>query len=343
MKDDYFWPSSFRVHPSSLLQMITLTCTHCRATLEMDEAFAGGACRCQHCGTIQTVPSQLKRKAMSGGAANTKTLHVQPGRPVENPPPAPSSGLDELADIVASSGLTSRRLRHAEKPPVPEAKRKSLTVPIIVGAVVIVALLGIIIWLLARGSTSAPAKPQANIASPVVRQPGFCGVGLHVDSVVYVLDRGDSTRDLFGYLKEATYRSIESLGSDRKFQVVFWSNGSDDGYPLGGMVYATKDNIQSCKVALDEISAYGQTDITSAMTKAVSSNPDVIVIATGKASQLDDSFTQNVLKIRGDKPIKIDTFALGYAGTATALHDIASKTGGEFRIISSADLRTAGQ
>ena len=31
--------------------------------LEIDDAFAGGVCRCQHCGTIQTVPSK-KRAAM---------------------------------------------------------------------------------------------------------------------------------------------------------------------------------------------------------------------------------------------------------------------------------------
>ena len=35
--------------------MISLPCSHCQKTLEVDEAFAGGVCRCQHCGTIQTV------------------------------------------------------------------------------------------------------------------------------------------------------------------------------------------------------------------------------------------------------------------------------------------------
>jgi hypothetical protein len=36
--------------------MIRLTCTHCQKVLSVDEAFAGGVCRCRHCGTIQTVP-----------------------------------------------------------------------------------------------------------------------------------------------------------------------------------------------------------------------------------------------------------------------------------------------
>jgi hypothetical protein len=324
--------------------MITLTCTQCHATLEMDEAFAGGACRCQHCGTIQTVPSHLKRKAMSGGTGNTKTLHVQPGR--SEPTPAPSSGLDELADIVASSGLTSRRLRHAPSVPAeaPVAPpKKNLAIPIVVGAIVLLALAGVGIWLAMRGSSgSTSAKTQAT-ASPVAREPAFCGVKLDVPSVVYVLDRGDSTRELSGHLKEACYRSLESLGSDRKFQVVFWNNGSDEAYPSRGTIYATKDNVQACEKLFDEVSAFGQTDVTSAMTRAVASDPAVIVLATGKGWQLDESFTKTVLGIRKDKPIKIDTFALGDAGTNTPLRDVATKTGGEFHVVSPADLRAAGQ
>lgn len=325
--------------------MITLTCTQCHATLEMDEAFAGGACRCQHCGTIQTVPSHLKRKAMSGGTANTKTLHVQPGR-AEPAPPAPSSGLDELADIVASSGLTSRRLRHApnEIPAAPVAPpKKSLAIPLLISGVIVLVLAGVGIWHVMRGgSSTSSAKPQA-VEVPVAREPAFCGVKLDAPSVVYVLDRGDSTRELFGHLKEACYRSIESLGSDRKFQVVFWNNGSDEAYPSRGMIYATKDNVQACEKLFDEVSAFGQTDVQSAMTRAVASDPAVIVLATGKGWQLDDSFAKTVLNIRKDKPIKIHTFALGDGGTNSALRDIATKTGGEFHVVSPADLRAAGQ
>jgi hypothetical protein len=324
--------------------MITLTCTHCRATLEMDEAFAGGACRCQHCGTIQTVPTRLKRKAMSGGSTDTKTLHVQPSR--SEPVASPSSGLDELADIVASSGLTSRRLRHAPasapEAPVIEPAKKSLAIPIAIGAIVLVlGALGV--WFAMRGnSKETPAKTQAT-ATPVVREPAFCGVKLDVPSVVSVLDRGDSTRELFGHLKEAAFRSIESLGSDRRFQVLFWNNGSDEGYPSRGTVYATRDNIQACERTFEEISAFGQTDVGSALTKAVASKPAVIVLATGKAWQLDESFTKQVLDIRGDNPIKIHTFALGDSGTATPLRDIAAKTGGEYHALTQSDLRTAGQ
>src|SRR3712207_4087162 len=94
--------------------MIQLTCTGCRATLEMDEAFAGGVCRCQHCGTIQTVPSHLKSTAAPSYAqpAASKSLYQSPaaaGNGAAGSAPD-ASGLDALADVVASSGLSSSGL-----------------------------------------------------------------------------------------------------------------------------------------------------------------------------------------------------------------------------------------
>lgn len=38
--------------------MIRLSCSRCRHMLEIDAAFAGGVCRCQFCGTIQSVPKR---------------------------------------------------------------------------------------------------------------------------------------------------------------------------------------------------------------------------------------------------------------------------------------------
>ena len=49
--------------------MISLTCTSCKKVLQIDDAFAGGVCRCQYCGTIQTVPAALKQQARAGAPA----------------------------------------------------------------------------------------------------------------------------------------------------------------------------------------------------------------------------------------------------------------------------------
>src|SRR3954449_5158278 len=88
--------------------MIRLTCTHCKATLEMDDAFAGGVCRCQHCGTIQTVPTHAKNNAAyphTAGKTSNKSLYKGRTGPSFEAGSSSSSGLDELASAVAGSGL----------------------------------------------------------------------------------------------------------------------------------------------------------------------------------------------------------------------------------------------
>ena len=96
--------------------MISITCTQCRTVLTIDEAFAGGVCRCQHCGTIQTVPAQLKGSAGStpfvGPATTTKALYqnkaaaARTGGGYATSGQTSPSGLDDLAQAVVSSGLS---------------------------------------------------------------------------------------------------------------------------------------------------------------------------------------------------------------------------------------------
>src|SRR6476646_4224012 len=109
--------------------MIQINCTNCKALLQIDDAFAGGVCRCRHCGTIQTVPKHLKNangdgEGVAAAAAATeavgsgkaaKTLY-QKKRSVADPGGAGSgTGLDDLAGIVASSGLASIRLQQKKE------------------------------------------------------------------------------------------------------------------------------------------------------------------------------------------------------------------------------------
>src|SRR5688572_17749263 len=104
--------------------MISIHCTHCRQLLEMDDAFAGGVCRCQYCGTIQTVPSKSKSRSASGKSSSSsskngsnKALYKKKGVGGPGDSVAPASdtkvgtGLDELAEVVASSGLSRGSLR----------------------------------------------------------------------------------------------------------------------------------------------------------------------------------------------------------------------------------------
>ncbi len=326
--------------------MISLTCTNCRAVLEIDDAFAGGVCRCQTCGAIQTVPSRLKQVAASG-KAGPKTLYTRPARGEA----VPSSGLDELAQIVASSGLSSGRLRAKAPPAAPAKQAPSRGRALLIGGGALVALaIGAGIWMALPAQKDSGRATGLGGATDVAVQRSlasagatFCGVPLDDRVVIYVLDRGSGTADLFSYLKEVALKSAESLGNDRKFQIIFWNNGTDDAYPSAGPTYATAQNLEAARRALDGIYAHGQTDVASALSKAVSAAPDAIVLATGKGWQLDDGFVDQVLKIRKGRPIKIHTFALGGTEPSAILASIAQRTGGESRLVKDGELKQAAK
>ena len=343
--------------------MISLTCTDCRTVLTIDDAFAGGVCRCQHCGTIQTVPTHLKGNATrapgagsgAGSGAKTQKPVFARDRPAESGVRV-GTGLDELAEIVASSGigsagsgLRSGRLRKTGEGAAPTrftAKSPALWLSVAGG--VILVLLVIVVWL-AMGRSS-PQKAQAVAdaptsllqVEPLATGPHFCGIKLEGSVVIYVLDRGSATADVFDALKQAAYKSVESLGADRKFQVIFWSNGQDDSYPAGLPAYARPENVSACRRAMEDIAAFGQSEPSNALKRAIANKADVIVLVTGKGLELDSGLVQQTLQIRKSSAAKIHTVAIGDI-ESTVLKEIAAKTGGEYKTVSASTLRSFGE
>ena len=59
--------------------MIEIRCARCRRMLKINDAFAGGVCRCQYCGVIQTVPG---RPDPAGGRSQGQPP-VRPPSPVD--------------------------------------------------------------------------------------------------------------------------------------------------------------------------------------------------------------------------------------------------------------------
>jgi hypothetical protein len=309
----------------------------------MDDGFAGGACRCQHCGTIQTVPSRLKLK--SSEPVKTRTLYKNRPENIS----VPSSGLDQLADIVASSGIESGRLRKDDSATKQQKKLKTL---LIACASVIGVLSIALIAVLMKSNDTTAGPAVSTVGNPVASQqqqpiaksptgpPNFCGIPLNGETVIYVLDRGDSTRDSFGYLKDATLKSAATLGPDRRFKIIFWNNGSDDSYPKDFPTAATPKNLADAQLAIEDIAAHGKTDIASAMKLAVAGNPSDIVIVTGKAWDLDEAFLASIDRYRGEKSIRVHTMSIGDPGADRhELQTAAAKTGGSFKIVERDDLK----
>jgi len=330
--------------------MIRISCTNCKTVLSIDDAFAGGVCRCQHCGTIQTVPSQARGSVAVGPSGHamggSKSLYQSDART------GSGSGLDELADVVVSSGLTSNRLKRPGESRNGQPGKQNLMPFIIAGTVVIALLLVVVIILFSKNSTTPVPSAGSSVtsatggpASPVLPPdtPSFCNTKLDGNTIIYLLDSGSATKDYLGELKDATMKSVASLGPDRKFQIMFWNNGTDGAYPENTTTYASKENITSAAKAIDEVAPFGQSDVQAALKLAIAQHPDVIVIATGKGWDLDNAWLDSVMAIRGSSPVKIDTYSLGVNGESAPLKKLAIQTGGTYHELSQQDLHTFGQ
>jgi VWA domain-containing protein len=338
--------------------MIAIHCTNCRTLLEIDDAFAGGACRCRFCGTIQTVPSTLK-KAVAGGRPGAKSDFLDIAIPSDGEIPSPrtlykgrtretGSGLDELAEVVAGSGLEAASQQPSRNRPattkvriVPAPKPALGPRLLAIGIIGLLAFISVVLAICIILNRTAASSNAANAVNAAPAQPQFCGVVITGKTVVYLLDRGSASRDYFDELKEATARSVQSLGPERQFQVLMWDNGTKPaGFPLGGPTPATPSSVSDCRRILESIDAYNQSTIDAPLAKAVSGNPDVIIIATPKV--LDDSFVDQVRHALGAHPIVIDAFSLGLGSDSAPLASLARVTGGQYRVLSAGAMSAGG-
>jgi hypothetical protein len=362
--------------------MIRITCTNCKAELSIDDAFAGGVCRCQFCGTIQTVPKHLKNGAAAAGVAVKTPAGSQgtKGKSSAKIDTGLSSGLDALAEVLASSTLTGSglsssnprrsQLTSSDREIVPPSARNNRTIPLLVGGgIVIILLLGVVIGLLMRGGggdkpgdspphqeassnnvtpavTEPPRVEQVTpptitppVAPPKVEGPAFFGVKISEPSVIFILDRGTSTRDSFEFMKTACLNSLDTLKPQQKYQIIFWKIDKDlITIPKNLTSAADPLELRKSVVAMDDVNSYGVSDVRPALDKAFSEKPAAIVIATGKA--LDENFTKAVMDARKGANIKVHCISLVEPQSNKAMADVAHKTGGTFKFVSLAELRS---
>jgi hypothetical protein len=188
------------------------------------------------------------------------------------------------------------------------------------------------------GNTVGP-DGEAEVVVP--KEPHFLGIDLtNAPSVVYVLDRGQATAELFDTLKEATYRSLETLKPGQKFQIIFWDKGDDlMAYPADGLVEVSQQEIDAAREQFADVIASGRSTAEGAINRAAKHKPAAIVLVTGKAFNLEEELVGKVQKAVAGSTIKVHTVALRGDDGNTVLKDIAKKTHGEYRVVTAPELR----
>lgn len=332
--------------------MIQITCANCKNSLEVDDAFAGGVCRCQYCGTIQTVPKPGGRPRAPGAPVaqaagvnhdEPKALYQVKSRTGLSSAP---SGLEELAEVVHSSGLSGSGLLNRSRTapyaaPVQPKQSNRMMIYAASGVVALLVILALVFLLPRSSKTNNSSASGSDAPAPnVPTSPQFAGIDVTGDKVIYVVDRGDATVAYFNDLKSAISNSVKSLGPDRRFAVMLWSNGADSFYPRTGTAYATGEEVNQLRTWFDDVSTGRSTSVESAMTAALAQNPSDIFLVTAKADQLEGfGFDTDVLKLWNKKPIKIHGVSLGSTPVPQdPLKKIALETQGKFVFLKRSDL-----
>ena len=324
--------------------MIALTCAQCQARLEVDDAFAGGVCRCQHCGTIQTVPKPGEVPVGGAAAETPRALYQVQSRAGQSSAP---SGLEELAEVIHSSGLAGSGLQHSRRGLEAHEPVRKNPVPLIAavgGGVVILVLIVVLVIVLKSGAPAAPtALPDgtAIVTAANSNAPNFANIPLVGDKIIFVIDRGDATVDYIPDIKVLTDRAVRSLGSDRRYQVVLWDNGAVDSFPSLGTDFATDEQANKLSAWFDEVSTGRPTDALPAIRAALTQSPDTIVLVTGKGGTLTDSqpaFAAEVLGLLQGRKVTIHGITLGDTAADDPLKKLALETGGHFVAIKRSDL-----
>jgi hypothetical protein len=284
-----------------------------------------------------------KRRPAAPGASPQQAQPADDQTPAE-PAHAPES-LSDLANYVASSGLTGTGLTssaHRHKPAAapPQKGANTTLIAIIVGVVVVLAAGGFALKLLIdsrkpAGGASSNNDSQGTGGSatlkPKPKVPNFGGIPLKGPSVVYLLDHGSGTTNTYDAIIGGARQSLESLGPQIKFQIIFWEIDEQVVItPEKEMKYATRENIQAAADVMSTVRAFSQSKIEGPMEKAIAQNPAEIVIVTGKYG-LDDDFVKAVLDKRGASNVKIHTVSMGRDASPDPLRKVAERTGGEFR------------
>ena len=339
--------------------MILLRCSNCGQTLEIDDAFAGGVCRCRHCGTIQAVPADAPRGPAGAGGAAGDGQAVAGSKPLyrrEEHLTQGTSGLDQLADVVAGSGMQSSGLHRTARRGgskgigrsdasrsmrMPAGGRKKpvdrrLATAVGVAAVLFVAAAGLAVALLTRGGPAS--KTAVDDAGP----PTFAGLPLG-RRVIFLLDRGEQTQPSLRALDQAVLDTVARLPATAQFQVIYWANknvGADlsespvVALPGRNLRDASEANRELLRKGVDEVVSGGATDVMPALDLALRNNPDTIVLATGKAWQLGGDFAAKLLERVRDRESAptIHTVAVGSTsdGPGAPMDEIARATGGRF-------------
>jgi len=305
-----------------------IRCTECTKKVSIDEAFAGGMCRCPYCKALVYVPeskgtSAAQRPAAPG--ARPETPETRPEAPALRPgePGAPGEAEAAAAPAAAED--------HEQIPMARPVKIQGIITIILLVLLLLMVAAGVVITLLYIGDPKGNGRDvpdyEARIDPLAVSKegPAVAGVKLTASPIIFVIDAGSSMRETFDAARVMTGSSAVSLGEKLKFNLLLAEEDEDKflspDYTDGGQ--AGKDAVAKF---LEGLAPSGASDVPRALKAALDKDPKVIVLIARKV--VDNARdVANEAKGRG---VIINTIAIdGDPEVNLSMKKLAELTGGE--------------
>jgi DNA-directed RNA polymerase subunit RPC12/RpoP len=260
---------------------LKIRCTDCQKKISIDEAFAGGVCRCPYCTALVFVPE-----------ANGKASGLaRPAAPAARPDAPPTGQAPAIAAPAAA--LAAAKTGGQDHIPMAQPVLLQGIVSIVLIAFLLL-MVGVSIYLLL--ANRPPPLPVETYSSPVnpyvpaVAGPVVAGDVSIEPPVVYVIDAGGGMTGVFDFARLMTRISVGSLSADQKFTVLLCGEEANtpmgDGWHDGGEK-GKADVVEFLGKVQDPS---GVTNIPQALAAAVALRPRTIVLLANKP--VDDAMEE---------------------------------------------------
>ena len=259
---------------NQLITAMKIRCTECRKKISIDDAFAGGVCRCPYCTATVAVGAKAPESSRQARPAAPTSRPAAPESPAGRAPPAGQEPHIPLAAPVMVQGIFAMVLLGI------------LALAIIGGAAaMIVNVLG------GNGGNGGNGDEPLNPFAANPSRPAVAGNIMVTTPVIYVVGDSSSMAQVIEYASAVTKASIGSLKSG-KFSILLCGEESDE-FMSGGYTQAGESAVDAAGKFLEKAACRGLANIPRAMAAAQARDPKTIVLLwRGGADGMEDLAAQ---------------------------------------------------
>ncbi len=279
------------------MPMLDLECPRCGVTLELDEGFAGGVCRCAACGTLMTVPANpaLDR-------AETLTRPPRPDQPIA--PPSADADTDaprgERVAVRAATVFTTesgRRVHVPDEAAIPLARKRRMvrttTAVVFLGVVFLIIAASVTGMLTVLQTRSDRSDPSADAVAAtfgfdpdmnpyLLTRANVLGLPLAPRCVV-VVDASTQSRPWLSLVNEALATGLTVASDDATRIALTYAADPEPIHLVDGLAPRTALTVTELVRFQAAVAPRGSADLSAAIESARSLDATQLVLITSRS------------------------------------------------------------